>query len=141
MKVVILQGGKISCPICGNNFSWSFKLTKLSDIWLDYSKKTPTEIISTPHKYISYVLTSDNNVRFTIGCQQCGTSIETDKMALINKENYEHNKWQNEFVAKWYIQLQAGNWCVKNTESRTSYGFQYFSFLNFSFAIAFWVLS
>ena len=92
LKDVILQGGYVKCPICGNTFKWSYKLELLHSPEMERMNKAPTAIYSTPHKYISHIATADGNVRFFIGCEKCGVSIETEAMELINKENYEQNK-------------------------------------------------
>lgn len=92
LEDVILQGGAVRCPICGNAFKWSYKLELIHSPELSSMNKAPTAIHSTPHRYISHIATVDNKVRFAISCIRCGVTIETGTMELINKENYEQNR-------------------------------------------------
>lgn len=92
IKEVILQGGNIKCPICGNKFKWSYKLELISTPELESMNKIASSVSSTPHQYIRRIATEQNTIRFSIGCMKCGTEIETNTMELIDKENYEENK-------------------------------------------------
>lgn len=94
IKDVILQGGQIKCPICGNQFNWSYKMELINIPELERKNKIVTTTSSFPHKCIAYIATLDGNIRFVITCERCRTNIETESMELINKENYEksHNK-------------------------------------------------
>lgn len=87
IKTVILQGGNIKCPICANKFKWSYKLELVSTPELEGMNKIATAISSTPHEYIRHIVTTQGNVRFSIGCIKCGVNIETDSMELIKEEN------------------------------------------------------
>lgn len=91
-KEVILQGGKIKCPICGDVFKWSYKLELVLTPELEIMDKIATRVSRTPHEYISHIATEQNTIYFSIACMRCGTKIETDTMELINKENYKENK-------------------------------------------------
>lgn len=91
-KNIILQGGSIKCPICGNAFKWSYKLELIRTSDLDAMNKRATIISCTPHNYITHIVTADENVRFSIGCERCAANIETEPMELINSENFEKNK-------------------------------------------------
>ena len=88
----IAQGGVIQCPICGNRFKWTYKLELLHNPELERRNRVSTVFESTPHKYMTHIVTADNNVKFVIGCQRCGTNIETSCMKLMDEENYENNK-------------------------------------------------
>lgn len=92
LKDIILQGGHIQCPICGNTFDWSYKLQLLMNSELESMNKAPTAIERHPHEYISHISTSDGNVRFIVGCQKCGYSIETETMKLMDEANYKKYK-------------------------------------------------
>ena len=92
MTETIMQGGYVRCPICGNAFKWSYKLGLISSANWEIMNKAPTVIESTPHRYITHVATADGKVRFLVGCDKCGVSIETHAMELTNKDNYNSNK-------------------------------------------------
>ncbi len=36
-----------------------------------------------PHGRVGYYFTSDGKVRFRIGCERCGSNIETESMKLV----------------------------------------------------------
>ena len=88
----ILQGGHIRCPICGNSFNWSYRLQIYTGSRTEYVDKTITSVNSTPHRYISHITTADGRVRFMVGCESCGYSIETETMELMNEANYKKYK-------------------------------------------------
>ena len=92
IKEVILQGGYVRCPICDNAFKWSYELKLITNSDFKKSNITSPATTSTPHNYITHTATIDGKVRFFIGCEKCGVTIETDAMELMNLDNYNLNK-------------------------------------------------
>ena len=88
----VCQGGIILCPICGNKFKWSYKLDILHVPAIEARNKVVTSCESTPHKYMTHVLSLDKKIKFIIGCEKCGTNIETEYMEMVDEENFKKNK-------------------------------------------------
>ena len=88
----IRQGGIILCPICGNKFKWSYKLDVVHVPGVETRNQVVTACESTPHKYMTHVLSVDKKVEFIIGCEKCCANIETEYMKMVDEENYKKNK-------------------------------------------------
>ena len=82
----ICQGGEIKCPICENNFFWSYKMS--ADVDLNGNiVLLPASIIHTPTQ-ITYVALGEDRVKFLIPCSKCHSTIETSAMNMMDKSEY-----------------------------------------------------
>lgn len=80
LDLKIKQSGKVICPICYNHIDWSYKMEIMH---MRDGMIVPCPEVKPHYHIVSHYFKRDGKIVFRIGCERCGSVIETEPMELM----------------------------------------------------------